>query len=478
MEKRIATELGVDISTSGFKTAVRDRDGEIGYVSLPMTGAVQVLGQPAFCLDPLANLFHESLTTLANAGWSFHEPGRLSWSFRQHDMALVGASGEAVLSALSWECSAAEEQVKQLVAQQAEQTVGKIEARFVLPKLLWVLKNLPALKEMVAHVMTSGDYLAWQLTGQMRLSASDALSNALLDQHTRQLAREPIAKAGVPVEWFPPVIKSGERLGIVSPRAGGVDIWSPVRRILANWSVQAGLGDNHAAALGSGLTDHSMIVLSAGSSGTITRMTTPQRPLAGKAVCFEYFDDRLLLMMLHRCALWYNNFLEQEGRKGQHDDNNRDALACELGDLIEVSETQPPADWNSFSLPRRIACTQYSIALGMLRLVKQMLAEVNGGEREIQTFVLTGGLTNAPLFREVLAAGLDLLLPGSQVRTSIRKGSIAFENATVGALLNASLDGSVRNNVELLTQLCPSAPIAGLQPDRQQTLQQLLAKLL
>jgi len=474
VETKIAKMLGVDISTSGFKMAVRGRPDELDFESLPIQGGTQVLGQPAFCLDHLAGLFKQALESLGKRGWSFHSPGQLSWSFRQHDMTLVGASGEAVLSSLTWECAAAEKEVLQLQQQGAEAKVGKIEARFILPKLMWVLEQLPQLKSQVKHVLTSGDFVAWQLTGQMRLSTSDAVSNALLNQQTKELAEDVIRSVNLPVEWFPPVIGSGQLIGVVSPRVGGVDIWTPVRELLANWAVYAGLGDNHAAALGSGLSDPSMMVISAGSSGTVTRMTTLDRTLRGQAVCFEYFRDRLLLRMLHRCSLWYDSFLLANGLADRHEENNAAVLDCDLRQVVRVTEQQGPPEWPQFSPSLKIACTQFSIAFELLLLVKQMLLEVRGGETECQQFVLTGGLTGSALFRAVLLAGLQLLAPGKRVTMSSRSGPTAFQNATMGGLLNATLGGDISSNPQILDELCPRTEVSGLDDQRQAIITNLL----
>ena len=53
---------------------------------------------------------------------------------------------------------------------------------------MWALKKEPRLRKPLAQVMTTGDWIAYLLTGKARLSTSDALSNGLLVQKSKRLA--------------------------------------------------------------------------------------------------------------------------------------------------------------------------------------------------------------------------------------------------------------------------------------------------
>ena len=171
-------------------------------------------------------------------------------------MVLLDREAQPLLPAISWQCHAATEEVAALQNLGVEKTVGKIEPRFVLPKLACVLNRQPELKERLGTVFTPGDWIAHRLTGQRSLSTSDALSNGLLEQQSRKRADKVMEKAGMDVAWFPEAAQSGTVVGTVQP-AGDVaaDAWQPLREMLAGWQFVAGLGDNHASAVGCGMTD-------------------------------------------------------------------------------------------------------------------------------------------------------------------------------------------------------------------------------
>ena len=84
-----------------------------------------------------------------------------------------------------------------------------------------------------------------------------------------------------------------------------------LKQRLAGSQMISGLGDNHATGVGCGLEegDFETIVVSAGTSGTVNRVCRANVRLAGNAACFEYYNDRLLLMMLADCCKWYDRFV-------------------------------------------------------------------------------------------------------------------------------------------------------------------------
>lgn len=472
MAQPVAAEIGIDLSTTAFSLGVRSADGASeDFVSVEVQGATQWLGQPASYLEFVPAMFAEALAQLRTRGWTFGPGGALSFSVRQHDMALLSRGGGVLAAALSWQCNAAQAEVDELTQRGVAGQVGKIEPRFILPKLLWTLRQQPWLRDELGYVVTTGDYIAWQLTGQLRLSTSDALSNGLLDQQTKQLASDVLAAAGFNPRWFPAPVQSGLPVGLVSPTHRGPDAWTPVREALGGWMLTAGLGDNHAGAVGCGLADDHTIVISAGSSGTITRMVAPQARLSGEAVNFEFYRHRLLLLMLADCAVWYNRFLRKHLEEIDHEAVSRAALEADPARIVRVrpeqSKSTSPANeaegWADLEWGEKVASTQYSIALELLLLVKKMLAEVQDGVT-VERFALTGGMSQAPLFRGILAEGLELLRPGATVTTSGRTDRLAFQTATYGALINARMRGDLDRLPETAAKMCPQKPVQRL-PD-------------
>src|SRR5690606_22189758 len=144
-----------------------------------------------------------------------------------------------------------------------------------------------------------------------------------------------------------------------------------------------GLGDNHATGVGCGLADESTIVVSAGNSGTINRVCTRSARLRGEAACFEFYDRRMLLMMLPDCAVWYDRFRDSDAADLSHAGLNRLAESADPGSLQLVAQVADatgfrevyPDGWADLPIETRVASVQASIAAALVRLVERMLNE-------------------------------------------------------------------------------------------------------
>jgi sugar (pentulose or hexulose) kinase len=314
----------------------------------------------------------------------------------------------------------------------------------------------------------------------MRLSTSDALSNGLLLQQTKRLADTVISKANLVPEWFPAVIPSGRVVGRVTAKSvpGADDAWQEIKRRLAGANVVSGLGDNHATGVGCGLEeqDFDTIVVSAGTSGTVNRVCPAQATPAGHAACFEYYKNRLLLMMLADCCKWYDRFVARDAATyaDRLSDLNAEVARADLAGVRRVlhragQEIYPP-EWSSLTVGQQAASTQLSIMLELLVRVRAMLVEVPGVRQHASRFVLTGGLSQSPFFQQVFQAGIQLLNPQAQVLISARQGPLRYQTAAYGALLNAMRPADPR----AATRLCPTRSAARADAATHRHLQYLL----
>ena len=488
--RRAARFLGLVCSTTECGLAAASADGTEGYVSLPMAGAVEWHGSPAFDLQALPGMVLELLTHLRDDGWDLSEPGHLGQAWRQHDLALVGRDDEPLIPALSWQCNLAGAQTAALNAMPAfRDAVGAVEARFIAAKLPWALQQEPRLRDDLRSAMTSGDWLAGRLTGgRYRLSSSDALSNGLLHQQTKRFATGPLREAdrllggNLRPEWFPPVIASSGVIGTVEPSADPV--WSELTEKLRGWKVAALLGDNHASAAGCGANEYDTIVLSLGTSGSVNLPAPHTSRPSGEALGFEYWDDRLFLLMLARCGAWYEDFRADAAPGMDYAELNRLALAADPDRIVRVPEPDDAhTGWSeiaSLDLAAQTASTQCSISLEMLDRVRAMLPS---SAARIRTFVLTGGLSRAPLIRDVLHTGLRMLAETDdrvaadvQILLNDRSGSLAHKTDALGALVNARIAAGGGSPRDVIAADRSWRPCDAPAPERGRRLRRLLAQ--
>ena len=196
MREKTAGFLGFDLSTTALSCGVRSVEGQEGFVSIPMRGKTEWHGQPAHDLSFVPGMILKALRELQKKGWKFNSQGSLSFSVRQHDMVLLDVDFCPLMPALSWQCKVADVEANTLnEIPSIVSVVGKVEPRFILPKLIWAMRNCPVIAEKVGTVVTTGDYIAGCLTDNYHLSTSDGLSNGLLNQITKKLPLKALAAA-------------------------------------------------------------------------------------------------------------------------------------------------------------------------------------------------------------------------------------------------------------------------------------------
>ena len=444
--------LGWVFSTTECGIAALSATGKEAYASVEMQGQATWHEWPTHYLQHVPEMIEAVLRKLQQQGWRFDQPGFLSQSWRQHDLALVGMDDDPLIPAPSWQCNGGQHEARVLnrdVSNYAK-TVGRIEPRFVAAKLPWVLAQMPGLKKELQRVVLSGDWVAGKLTGKWHLSASDALCNGLLCQSTRQLATTALRQANRKLggrlnpKWFPDPIASHAVVGRV--RASRQATWTSLTQKLKGWHVVAALGDNQATAAGCGATDLQTLVVSLGTSGTINRIVPTSARLRGKAAAFEYWDHRLLLMMLGHCASWYNLFCNNYAAGLSHKTLNNLAKTADLSKIRRVAcppdqvQAHDPFAWpvlDRMAQPEQVASVQVSIAREMLLRVQAMHQEVKRPSADLKRVILTGGLSQAPLVRAVLSCGVQQLLPQATLWLNQRPGPLAVKTDALGALYNA-----------------------------------------
>jgi len=463
MATKVAANMGIDVSTTGIAVRVRSSDGEEGFVSQPFPPEAKTtwFEQPAYYLDPIPKLLVTLIKDLIAQDWTFRKSGAMVFSIRQHDMVLLNLLRQPKGPAISWESNVAQAEAAALNKNPAVLSeVGPVAARYIVPKLQWLLRRDPSLRN-TTWLCTTGDYIRFSLTGNLRLASSDGRSNGLVTKAAPAAhAEETMRAANLNPGWLPDVINSGQIIGeVLGPSAVAAGPWQDLACLLHGWRVGASLGDNHAAATGFLMTDTKTLCLSAGSSGPSTRLVGPATPLANNVLCMEYFDQCMLLAMLGRCCVAYDEWFATLPGKPDHATVDAEALEAELKARYLVTlhdrHEEFPTDWTSLSRGSQAAHLQVSLALGMLKHTQAVLAETESAE--IMHCFLTGGLSMSPLFRHAIVVGVDLLLPDCPVYVSSLKGDGRFQMAARGAMFTSMLPDGGGTVAELanLGNLCP-----------------------
>lgn len=461
---QIATNMGIDVSTTGIGIRVRSAAGEEGFISQPFapTAKRRWHGQLAYSTTAIATLLESLLADIQAAGWDLSQGGTAVCSVRQHDVLLLSEQHEPLGGAISWESDVAKTEAAILNSNPSViAEVGPMAAHYAVPKAQWLLAQEPGLRRYVNYLCTTGDFIGYQLTGTLLLASSDGRSNGLVVKGAPLPATQTVTAAGLEANWLPEVILSGGIIGsVLPPDEVPPSPWQRVIKQLPGWQIGAALGNNHAGATGFLVSESNQVCLSAGSSGTAVRLVDPHAELKGNVLCMEYFDQAMLLDMLPRCCLAYDAWFASGSHGGSHAEVDAEALAAPLtvDNLVAVGGTEQfPSHWQSLTRGEQAAHLQLSLAVGLLAHTKAAL-DATAGDTGITECFLTGGLAMSELFRKAIVVGMNELIPGCQVSVSSLKGPGRFQMAARGAMLASMLppgSGTVANLATLGDNLCP-----------------------
>ncbi len=239
------TLVGLDVGTTGLKAIAVTPDGVVdasatrGYpLSTPRPGWSEQ--DPEDWWEAASQALAEVSAGRAVAG--------IGLSGQMHGLVILDDAGRVIRPALLWndqrtaaECAEIEERIgaRRLI----ELTGNRALTGFTAPKLLWLRRHEPDAYARIARVMLPKDYVRLRLTGEWAIDAADASGTLLFDVARRRWSNEVLDALELPREWFPPVLESPDRAGVVHESD----------TVLQGTPVAAGAGDQPAAALGVGI---------------------------------------------------------------------------------------------------------------------------------------------------------------------------------------------------------------------------------
>lgn len=263
--------IGIDIGTSGTKTAIYTEDGRrvASHTSeyplyQPQNGWAEQEPQDWWnaVLDGLR-------TVMASSGIAPDDIGGIGLSGQMHGLVMLDENGAVLRKSIIWcdqrtadECTEIEALVggrERLI----EITANPALTGFTASKILWVKKHEPAIYEKCRHILLPKDYIRYMLTGEFATEVSDASGMQLLDIPNRCWSREVCDALGIDMSLLAKMYESPEVTGIVRR-----DVADAVG-IGHNVPVVGGAGDNAAAAVGTGTVEAGRAFVTIGTSGVV-----------------------------------------------------------------------------------------------------------------------------------------------------------------------------------------------------------------
>jgi xylulokinase len=266
--------LGIDVSTTGVKALLIDREGNV-------TGAANT-EQPLSTPQPLwseqdpADWWSGAVSSIRQVLQESGVPGEavqgVGLTGQMHGLTLLGESGEVLRPAILWNDQRTGAQCDTIRARLGRQRLIEITGNdaltgFTAPKILWVQENEPMVFARVQHILLPKDYVRYRLTGGFAIDRADAAGTILLDIKTRDWSPEVLRALDVAAEWLPKTHEGPEITGTITGEAAGLT------GLKAGTPVIAGGGDQAAQAVGVGAVQPGIVALTLGTSGVVFATT-------------------------------------------------------------------------------------------------------------------------------------------------------------------------------------------------------------
>lgn len=280
--------IGVDVGTTGAKALLVDEQGRVvarAFDAYPLRTP-----QPGWAEQDPEEWYRATVNgirkLLADSAIRAEHVAAVSFSGQMHGSVFLDPSGQVIRPPLLWcDVRTAEEvrAINEAVGRDRMIAIAGSPAMegFTAPKVLWLRRNEPANFERLASVLLPKDYVRYRLTGELATEASDAAGTGMFDIERGEWSQEVLGVLGLRPEQLPPVLRSVDVAGRLTPQAAeqtGLATGTPV---------VAGGADNACGAVGAGVVRPGRAHVSIGSSGVVvTFVPKPRRDGSGRVHTF------------------------------------------------------------------------------------------------------------------------------------------------------------------------------------------------
>ncbi|MDR1568196.1 MAG: xylulokinase [Streptococcaceae bacterium] len=281
--------LGLDLGTSSLKGLLLNKAGKVVAqatheypLETPQSGYSEQ--SPAHWLIAAQKVI-ENITE--QVPMIKEELEGISFSGQMHSLVLLDAAGTPLRNAILWNDVRTTAQCKEIMAKAGNELLAITKnvalEGFTLPKILWVQEQEPDVWQSAKKFLLPKDYLAYWLTGQYHMDYSDAAGTLLLDVEKKVWSKKISALFDIPSELYPELIASDGCRGVV--RENLKNEFGFINDV----KVFGGGADNACAALGAGIVDESVGMVSIGTSGVfLSYEETAQKDYQGKLHIFNH----------------------------------------------------------------------------------------------------------------------------------------------------------------------------------------------
>ena len=465
------TLLGIDLGTTGVKAALFSaEDGSVisdAFVEYtlyhPHPGWAEQ--DPAEWWQATISSIQSCLRTAAQRGIQPEDVRGLGLSGQMHGVVLLDEQGQVLRRCIIWADQRSDEQCRWMTekvgaSKLIEYVSNPALTGFTAPKLLWVRDNEPEIFAKARTLLLPKDYIRFRLTGVQAMEISDAAGTCLLDVKHGKWSQEVLAAIGLDPGLLPPVVPADAASGTITAEVAALT------GLAAGTPVAGGGADNACGAVGNGVVEPGLALLSVGTSGIVlAHSNSAQVDTSGPVPRVHTFNhavpDAWYLMGVTQGAglslHWVRDniglpesALERWTGLDAYDLLAREAERVPAGSegLIFLpymqGERTPHLDayarggWIGLTASHTRAHLIRSVLEGVAFSLKDCYNIIRDQGLELKQVRATGGGASSPLWRQIIAdvLGVELVVTN------------ASEGPAFGAALLAGVAGGVYSSVQ------------------------------
>lgn len=269
--KAMNTYLGLDLGTSVLKATVINDDGEILAANAK---EIHIESPKKEYAEESPSLWWETFIELLKklrSDVDFSQIKGVGLSGQMHGLVCYDQNLSVLRPAIIWADKRSANQVETILETVSSEKIYDITGNpiftgFLLPSLLWIKENEPKTFAKLTKVSSPKDFLALQLTENLKCEPSDALATGCFDYTKNEWSGEILKKMNLKTSLFPEIIPTSQAYGVISFGA------SKTTGLPAGIPVYGG-SDQSMAAMGAGLIKNgsSLLAISTGGQFLVVR---------------------------------------------------------------------------------------------------------------------------------------------------------------------------------------------------------------
>ena len=262
--------IGIDTSTTATKAVLVDEAGSVVGIGVSEYGfetphPLWSEQEPTLWWEATVSAIRE---VLAETAVSADTVVAVGLTGQMHGLVVLDERGTPIRPAILWNDQRTAAECDEI---RHEVGLGRLVAitgndcltGFTAPKLRWMRNHEPAAFDRVAQVLLPKDYVRYRLTGGYATDRAGAAGTLLVDLDTRDWSPELLDALGFDRSWFPRTHEGPEVTGEVSAAAAAVT------GLVEGTPVVGGGGDQAAGAVGTGVVEPGVLMVSLGTSGVV-----------------------------------------------------------------------------------------------------------------------------------------------------------------------------------------------------------------